>query len=138
MSSAPRRTSKKGESAKRTNAKAIERVFAEEGHVFGRVEKAFGSGMFQVLRADGQVIKAGVRGLFRKSAVRVGMGDIVLLSDVENTSIHEINAVIDRPSAARLAKLNRLPSGLLGKSDEEEQDEFFEFEELTEVDVDAI
>jgi len=124
--------------AENKNKKAYKEVIDGKDGIVGRVEKAFGNGLFQITIADKRgnpkLVQGLIRGVFKggaKSAAFLAPGMYTILADVEGRSeVHEILGVIGtKKQLTELKKEGVFPKCL---QQDDAVDELFDYTDVKE------
>ena len=120
------------------NKKALAEAMNGKDAIFGKVEKAFGNGLFQITIADHRgapkLVQGLIRGVFKggaKSVAFLAAGMYTILADVEARSeVHEILGVIStKKQIQELKKEGLFPKCLV---QEDAADELFDYTDVKE------
>jgi hypothetical protein len=127
---------KKAIGAKRHNEKTVASVLEGESHyLFGRVEKNFGAGGFQVRveKGDAGLVVGMPMGKFTKRAMFIDLNSFVILepSTTGRSRVLEIVGLLSRADAQSLYKEKRMAKCVwkMEEEQQEEVDDFFDYGE---------
>jgi hypothetical protein len=130
---------KKAIGAKRHNEKTVASVLEGESHyLFGRVEKNFGAGGFQVRidKGDAGLVVGMPMGKFTRQAMFIDLNSFVILepSTTGRSRVLEIVGLLSRADAQSLYKQKRMAKCVWKMEEEQAQevDDFFDYGEETE------
>ncbi len=124
---------KKAIGAKRHNEKTVASVLEGETHyLFGRVEKNFGAGGFQVRieKGDAGLVVGMPMGKFTRQAMFIDLNSFVILepSTTGRSKVLEIVGLLSRADAQSLYKQKRMAKAVWKMEEENEAvDDFFDY-----------